>query len=96
MPVGTLVEVPAGSEIDKVVATVSPLEILSEKDEYPDSVFTTQGVHLQSTRNRVPPGCSARSSAGTSPRLLFDLTWRMVGCLRPDSESSITTLIARN
>lgn len=47
LPVGTIVEVPAGSEVDKVVATVTPLENLSEKDEHPESVFVTQGVHLQ-------------------------------------------------
>ncbi|MCK9878254.1 FxLYD domain-containing protein [Frankia sp. Ag45/Mut15] len=47
IPVGTIVEVPAGSDVDKIVATVSPLVNLSEKDQHPESVFTTQGVHLQ-------------------------------------------------
>ncbi|EIV92746.1 hypothetical protein [Frankia sp. QA3] len=47
MAVGTSIEVPAGSQISRVVATVSPLENLAQKDDHPESKFTAVGVHLQ-------------------------------------------------
>lgn len=47
MPVGTQVEVPAGTKVAKVVATVDHLEGLSQKDDHPDSHFTTKNVHVQ-------------------------------------------------
>jgi len=47
MVVGTQVEVPAGAQIGRVVATVSPLENLAEKDTHPNSTFAAVGVHLQ-------------------------------------------------
>jgi hypothetical protein len=47
MAVGTQVQVPAGTKVDKVVATVSPLANVSQKDDHPEWKFSATGVHFQ-------------------------------------------------
>lgn len=45
--IGTQIDVPAGSEVAKVVGTADELDSLSEKDSEPRSQLTTQGVRFQ-------------------------------------------------